>query len=440
MAKAITGENARTVRRVSSISETGGPPDAGANGGSRLLSLDLTRGVAILGILAINISGFAGPSLGSLTPHVPAPVGLPDEAAWAFGFLFFEGKMRALFAMLFGAGIALQCEKMDARGREGDVLQVRRLAWLMLFGMAHYLLLWWGDILFVYACCGIAVLFVRRLPCAVLLGIAAGVIVTATAINLWTALPLAGAEEAVRLGTASLAQQQAVAARLDLYQANTLAQSALYHADFLDIALAKLRGDPLWLFTVTAHAWSEVLPLMLLGVVLLRSGFFEGHWPATTMRWLRIGATIAGLALTLAVLAWAWPRHFPPIAMAALLGYGLWPAHLLTALGYAALLVWAAPGLARTRIGKRLIAAGRLAFSNYIGTSLLMCALFYGWGLDLFGKARPLDQWAFVLIGWMVMLGWGEAWLIRYRRGPLELVWRSLVEQKRLKNRVPASA
>lgn len=428
MLEAITGENARTATRASMSWR---PPDAGG----RLATLDLIRGVAVLGILAINISGFAGPSLGALTPDFPAPATLPDEAAWAFGFLFFEGKMRALFAMLFGAGIALQCTRMDAAGQDGDLVQFRRLCWLMVFGTLHYLLLWWGDILFVYACCGIAVLFLRRLPCAVLLGVAAGIIVTATVVDLWSMLPLARAEEAVRLGTASAAQHREVLARLDLYHANTAGQMRLYHGGFLDIALSKLRGDPFWLFTMTAHAWSEILPMMLLGVVLLRSGFFAGDWPAHWVKRLRIGASAIGLGLTLLVLAWAWPRHFPPIAMAMLLGEALWPAHLLLALGYAALLLWATPRLIETRLGQRIVATGRVAFTNYIGTTLLMCGLFYGWGLNLFGKVGPAGQWAFVLLGWILMLTWSAAWLSRYRRGPLELLWRCLTLQKRLKNR-----
>ena len=428
MPEAIAGENVRTVGRASRSVRS--PKTDG-----RVASLDLVRGAAILGILAINISGFAGPSVGALTPNFPHAVTPTDEAAWSLGFLFFEGKMRALFAMLFGAGIALQCERSDAAGRDGDVLQVRRLAWLMVFGTLHYLLLWWGDILFVYGCCGIAVLFLRRLPCPVLLGIAAGIIVTASSMSLWSMLPLVRAEEAVRMGTASAAQHHDVMARLDLYHANVQAQMQLYHGGFLDIALAKLRGDPLWLFTMTGHAWSEVLPLMLLGVVLLRTGFFAGTWPQKWMRRLRIGATAAGLALTALVLAWTWQRHFPPIAMAMLLGEGLWPAHLLMALGYAALLVWFTPCLVSTRGGQRIVAAGRVAFSNYIASSLIMCALFSGWGLDLFGKVGPTGQWAFVLLGWVMMLGWSEAWLSRYRRGPLELLWRSLVERKWLKNR-----
>lgn len=432
MPKTITGEHARAVHRAP---ETPPPP-----GGGRLVTLDLIRGVAILGILAINVSGFAGPAIGALSPDFPSPSHFANEAAWGFGFLFFEGKMRVLFAMLFGAGIALQCERMDTAGRDGDVIQVRRLSWLMVFGTLHYLLLWWGDILFVYACCGLALLFLRRLSGPVLLGIAAGISLTAMAIDFWSTLPLVRAEEAVRLGTASLSQQQDVFARLELYRQNVAAQALLYHSGFTDIALTKLRGDPFWLFRMTAHAWSEVLPLMLIGVVLLRGGFFSGTWPRRRICALSLGAGATGLALTSAVLLWSWSRHFPPIAMAALLGEGLFVPHLLTALGYASLLILAAPRLTRTGLGRRLMATGRVAFSNYIGTSLLMCWLFYGWGLGLYGQVGPLGQWLFVAMGCAAMLGWSELWLSRFQRGPLELLWRALVLQKRLKNRLPATA
>ncbi|MFD2135723.1 DUF418 domain-containing protein [Novosphingobium resinovorum] len=146
--------------------------DAPAAAPARLETLDLIRGVAVLGILAINIAGFAGPMIGTTTPTLLHPVSPLDEAAWAFSFLFFEGKMRALFTLLFGAGLVLFHERAEAAGRDGDQIQLRRLGWLLLLGIAHYLLLWWGDILFLYAACGIAALLMRPLSDRMLLWIA----------------------------------------------------------------------------------------------------------------------------------------------------------------------------------------------------------------------------------------------------------------------------
>ena len=104
----------------------------------------------------------------------------------------------------------------------------------------------------------------------------------------------------------------------------------------------------------------------------------------------------------------------------------------MSALGYAALLMLAAPLVIRSWIGQRLIAAGRMAFSNYIGTSLVMCGIFYGWGLGRFGQAGAAEHWLFVVLGWALMLAWSAPWLAHFRQGPLEWLWRSLTEWRRL--------
>ena len=102
------------------------------------------------------------------------------------------------------------------------------------------------------------------------------------------------------------------------------------------------------------------------------------------------------------------------------------------ALGYLAALVLAAPRLLTTGVGQRLAAAGRMAFSNYLGTSLVMCSLFYGWGLGLVGRVPHALQPAFVLLAWGLMLAWSPWWLARFRQGPLEWLWRSLTEARAL--------
>ena len=112
------------------------------------------------------------------------------------------------------------------------------------------------------------------------------------------------------------------------------------------------------------------------------------------------------------------------------LSYGLTLPHLAMALGYAALLVLAAPRLLRSVPGQMLEAAGRMAFSNYLGTSLVMSALCSGWGLGLFGQFGAAQRWTLVLLVWAMILAWSQPWLARYRQGPLEWAWRSLTEWK----------
>lgn len=401
----------------------------------RIATLDLIRGVAVLGILAINIAGFAGPMASSTSPHLPHPVGALDEAAFAFSFVVFEGKMRALFSLLFGAGIVLFCERAEAAERDGDTLQLNRLSWLLLLGVLHYLLLWWGDILFLYAACGIGALLLRQLGDRALLALA---LTLYYAWHVWGMLDSGAAieaENAARAGLAGAEQLRLLAGRMAPVLSWTAQELREAHLGYFEIVAVKLADRPFWQFQMISGAFSETLPLMLIGMVLYRRGFFDGTLHRRQLLEVSLACVLAGFALTAMFLGWAWPRHFPPVAMSAALLWGLAMPHLLSGVGYAGLLVLAAPRLAATWLGGRLVAAGRMAFSNYIGTSLVMTALFQGWGLGLYGRVGPLAQWLFVVAGWALMLAWSPVWLRHFRRGPLEWLWRSLVERRVLRNR-----
>lgn len=414
------------------------PPETDAPDAAlpRLATLDLIRGIAVLGILAINIAGFAGPMASATSPSLLHPAGPADEAAFAFSFLFFEGKMRALFSLLFGAGLVLFWERTEAAGRNGDVLQVRRLFWLIALGALHYLLLWWGDILFLYAICGLGALVLRPLNDRMLLIIALGLYYVWHVWGLLDSAAVIRAETALRHGDASAAQIHLLAEWFQPVRTWATQELRESHLGFLSLLAVKLGQRPFWQVQMVSGNFSETLPLMLIGMVLYRQGFFTGTFSRHRMKALGVTCTATGLGLTALFLGWAWPRHFPPVAMHAALVWGLAMPHVLCGCGYAALLVLATPRLAPTPLGRRLIAAGRMAFSNYILTSLVMTFAFYGWGLGLFGAIGPAGQMLFVLGGWALMLGWSAPWLRHYRRGPLEWLWRSLVERKVLENRL----
>jgi uncharacterized protein len=205
-----------------------------------------------------------------------------------------------------------------------------------------------------------------------------------------------------------------------------------YRSGFREQVRIKLERRPLWLVKTAWPNVGETLPLMLIGMVLYRIGFFTREWERRRLRQVAVIGTAGGLALTLAALAWVWPRGFPPQAMSAALLFWLAIPHLLMATGYAALLVLATPRLAVTALGRRLTAAGRMAFSNYIGTTVVMTAIFYGWGLGLVGQVGRVAQLGYVLFAWALMLGWSLPWLAHFRQGPLEWLWRSLTERRLL--------
>ena len=397
----------------------------------RVAALDLIRGVAVLGILAVNIAGFAGPPASVLTPHIPVPGDIIDEAGFAAVFVVFEGKMRALFSLLFGAGMVLFIERAEAAGRNGDLLQFRRLGWLLVFGLAHYFLFWWGDILFLYALAGIVALFMRDMQPRALL-IAALVIFAGWHLG-GAASTLAGVqiEERVRLDEASLAESADQAAVATGFARQATEELASMKDGFVHQIVHKLRDTPFGPVETALSSIGETLPLVLIGMALYRLGFFAGGWSRKHYL-LALGGGLAGLTMTLTLLQWLWARHFPPRAMTAALLYWTALPHLLIALAYAAMLIRHTPRLMRTTPGRRLADAGRMAFSNYIGTTLLMTAIFHGWGLGLAGSFGHARLGAFILLGWAAMLLLSHWWLARFRQGPLEWVWRSLVEKRSL--------
>ena len=398
----------------------------------RIAALDLTRGVAVLGILAVNIAGFAGPIAATLSPHVPAPGTLADEWTFAAVFVLFEGKMRALFSMLFGASMVLLIERNDESGRDGIALQVRRLLWLALLGYLHYALLWWGDILFLYAVIGTGALAMRALPLRQLTVVALLVFTLWHGAAILRTAPAAIAEERVRISQATPAQRDLVAGNKDDAQRQTAQEVAVYRGTYAAQLQFRVAEHPFRPLGAALFNLGETLPFMLLGMALFRSGLFTGQWPRRQLRQLAGWSLLAGGLPTIAAALWLLPRHFPVEAMHAATAGWMGLPHLLMALGYAAVLVMAAPRLLAHRIGRYLANAGRMALSNYVGTTLVMAALFQGWGLGLFGTVPDRWQPLIVAMAWAAMLAGSTLWLARYRQGPLEWLWRSLTEWRML--------
>lgn len=395
---------------------------------SRIRTLDLIRGIAVLGILAINITGFAAPTGALHSPNLPRPGTGLDAFAFTASLVLFDGKMRALFSILFGASLVLFVERMEQAGRNGTLLQIRRLGWLLVLGYAHFALLWDGDILFLYAAVGFAALGLYRLKPA---SLAVMALLFSLLWQVWGAalwVPSLVPEAAVLSGTAPPDLARSYSAMIADYRTSDQALTREVLQDWrgeVTTQLADRAGFPIEL---VYYNWGETLPWMLLGMALIKSGFFAGQWRRRTLvRLAAWGLGLGGLA-SLGFALWARAHGWPEMAMRYAASFGMTLPHAGMALGYAALIALAAPRLLGTGIGLRLEAAGRMAFSNYIGTSLVMSGLFHGWGLGLFGQFGTASRWLFVLLGWALMLGWSKGWLQRFRQGPLEWLWRSLTE------------
>jgi uncharacterized protein len=170
----------------------------------------------------------------------------------------------------------------------------------------------------------------------------------------------------------------------------------------------------------------EAVGFMLLGAAMLKSGFLTGLWQKA--EYLRIARLcyIAGGAPMIALAAWCWGSGFDPVVtFNAVIGWSL-PFRVPLTIAHAALLMWLILHFNDSRMMHRIAAAGRTAFSNYIGTSIVTTTLFYGYGLGLYGRVDRPTVYLFVPILWALMLLWPLPWLGRFRYGPFEWVWRSL--------------
>lgn len=391
--------------------------------GERIATLDIVRGVAVMGILAMNIVAFADVPAAYFNPLAQTvPVRTSDLFSYAGNFLLFDGKMRGLFSFLFGASLLLMSEKI-ALG-----LVRRRLFWLLLFGAMHFFLIWWGDILITYAAIGFLALAFRNGSPRALVITALILIVVQFAIYVAMTLYSLDLQGPLLSGTATPDQLEAweqltrdtimpSAARraeaIALYQGPW---TTLVHHQVTDKAFFPVVG-------IAAFGW-ETLAYMLLGMAALKTGVLTGAWDNRRYRkWALICLAIV-LPCYVVALRFLFRSEFAaPVvftwtfAAAALL-------RPLMVVAFACLIILA------TRKGgalvERIAAAGRAAFSNYLGTSIVMTGIFYGWGLGLFATLGRAELLLIVIAAWGVMLLWSKPWLDRYRYGPLEWAWRSL--------------
>ena len=397
--------------------------------GERIVTLDLIRGVAVLGILFANITAFGQPRTAYFWPEaLPGGPTAADRAVWFFQLVLVDHKFRGLFSLLFGAGVYLFTERAWTRG-SGRWLQFRRLCWLLMFGAIHYFLIWHGDILGSYAATGMMVLPflkwppMRQLKFGIFMYVVGALVFLAGFGGAYAAS--VNPELAAKLPP-DMAKSIAEAPQKAL--ADTPKDIALYGGDSYPAIVRHMVTEEAggFLGGLTLVPLMETFGLVLMGVALYRLGFFSGGFDPAKMRKWGWRGLFGGLAFTALVAAWpfvsGWQMFrtlfaFNEIARLAQVPIGL---------GLAALLAVNAPRLAQTALGSRFVAAGRMAFSNYLGTSILMMFVFQGWALGLFGQLHRPGLMLVVFAVWAAMLLWSKAWLGHFRYGPLEWLWRCL--------------
>ena len=385
----------------------------------RIVSIDVLRGFALLGILPMNIQSFSMIGAAYLNPTAYGDLHGVNYLVWLLSHLLADEKFMTIFSMLFGAGILLMTSHIEAAGKRSAALHYRRMGWLILFGVAHAYLLWSGDILFTYGMCGLAVYLCRKLPprilvTAGLLTIAvASVVLTAYGARSlhWSPTQLQEAREYFWMPAPAMVAKELVA-----YRGSWSAQMAFRVPDSVQMET---------LFFAAFSFW-RAAGLMLIGMGLFKLGVFSGKTSPRAYWTMIAGALAVGLPVTLygtqRIIASGWDFRYSFFCGAE---YNYW-ASLLVSMGWVGTVMLATKSAALLPLTKRLAAVGRMAFTNYILHTIICTSTFYGYGLGLFGKVERVWQFAIVLAIWLIQLIVSPIWLRYFVFGPLEWLWRSL--------------
>jgi uncharacterized protein len=380
------------------MASDGAAPPRPISPAERIDAIDVLRGIALLGVLAINVVTIFRVSIFerflSQKP-VTSPI---DRAVDTILMLAVDLKALALFSLLFGAGLAIQFERLAKSERRTSLL-VRRLAVLLAFGLIHLCLIWNGDILTEYALAGLIVLpflFGPRWLVAVAALASLGLYLA------MQAFPPSGWWPS----TAALRQGAAEAHRI------------YATGGFLDVLAFRLRELPLF-FPLHVFIFPRTIGLFLLGAFAWRTGILQNP-PLRLL--FSIAAACIGLGAALILFhAGGFIAGGRIGALAEPLGT------TLLALGYGAAII----AIANLKSGKRLLGwaapLGRMAFTNYLMQSLIFGWIFYGYGLGLFGRLGVTEALAIGLAVYAGQVLFSAWWLSRYRYGPVEWLWRTLM-------------
>lgn len=417
----------------------------------RIDIIDALRGFAILGILLMNIPGFGLPAGVSYDPSILNEYGTINYRIYQWVFLFPEGTQRAIFSMLFGAGIILfstRAEKKLAGVLPAEYF-LRRQLWLLVFGLFDaWLLLWYGDILFDYACLGIIMYVFRKLsPGKLMIGAGICLLLMMARENRDLYLEKAVITKGERIAAIDTTktklteqQKEQLTAMTDFKERSThekkvkrmeksIRKTTGSYAEAYEFRTAILEN--LLLRFVYFGIW-DVLSFMFLGMAFFKTGVLQGQASAKVYGIMAIAGLGVGLLLSYLRLQPMVKYNYNWFEYIKNASFELYTAsRLMRSLGILGLLLL----LYKSGWFKWLFAlvrpAGQMAFTNYLTQSLICGIFFYGVGFGMFGKLQRVEVYYFVVAVWIVQIIWSHLWLRYFNFGPLEWLWRSLTYWKK---------
>lgn len=419
---------------------------------ARLQTIDMIRGVALLGILMMNIPGF-GIHWSAYNTILRGQHSNADYITLGVVETFFSGTMRGLFSMLFGAGMLLFTfnKKESSAGTTVVEYYYRRLLWLVLFGLFNaYVLLWVGDILYFYGLCGMLLYPFRKLAPKWLLVLGfvcmgIGVIKVMIGYN-EIREPRIAYNEAVAAEKAHKKltdeQKEAKAEWLRIEERNSKPDTAIIghqvramHTDYPTIFtefIPRNAGSETW---GMYHGLWDMLTMMFIGMALFIWGFFTnrlstGAYTLTLLLGYGLGIPISYIFFREGWVSFVVNRgaYLDRYRISHDVLYDI--RRLALCLGHASLLMLVYRSRLVPWLMKALSNVGQMAFTNYLMQSIICTFYFNGYGFNHYNNLRYYQLYYVVIAVWVFQLIFSSIWLQFFRFGPFEWLWRSLTYWK----------
>ena len=390
---------------------------------NRIISLDVLRGIAVLGILIMNIQSFSMISAAYINPLAYGDFTGINKLTWFISHMLASGKFMAIFSILFGAGIVLFTDRAIEKGMRSGPLHYKRMFWLLVFGLLHAYLIWYGDILVPYALCGALAFIFRKMKPSKLIITASVFFFLPVLLYLFFSysIPFWPEDDYQNNLESWLPTAEIIDSEIASYQVGWLEQ--------MEFRIGKAVFMQTFLFLIQSF-W-RIMGLMLLGMALFKWGVLSAiksnsFYIKLSIFGLAVGFLIVGIGVFLNFRA-NWQVDFSMFVGSQFNYIG----SVAVALGYIGLVMLICKSSCCINFKNLMSSVGRMAFTNYILMSLLAMFIFYGNGFGLFGRVDRWEQILFVFGIWIVILIISPIWLKNFNYGPLEWLWRVLTYWKK---------
>ena len=406
---------------------------------NRIISIDILRGFAVLGILVMNITSFAMPAMAYFSPVIYEPTFI-NQIIYCITHVIADQKFMAIFSMLFGASTLLYIKSVIRKRKNPILLFYNRNFWLLIIGWLHSYFIWYGDILFIYALCAFPLYFFKNI--SPLKQFIFGCIIYMVPIFSGYATyeyildHLDQVEKDVIIKTWNPTDNE-IQLELDTYRGSYSKQvkyrEKMWSLNKESDAPGAMGGGIVGL-SFLIDLFPRSFGMMLIGMSCFSFGIFSNS--QTKLFYIKLIKYGFGIGVLLSItglyLLYSFDWNWKYVQF-----LGRSPNHLATpfiSAGYIGIIMlWIRKGKFQ-KFQENLLFIGKTALTLYLIQSIIATSIFYGFGLGLFGYINRFGQIGIMILIWFLLILFSSKWLKRFRYGPIEYIWRSLTNFKLISN------